>query len=153
MSTDTPAAEPARHPGRPGSATDLKSAPLAEVENQLGYSSDGLSAADAAKRLQQYGPNEIAEQKTQPVAEVPELLLGSDPVDDRDRRDLVGRGRALAGFLHHPGAARGQRRGRVHRGTPGRQRHRRAEGQAGDQRPRHARRRVDYHSGARAGAR
>ena len=45
----------------------LKSAPLAEVEEHLGYSPDGLSTAEAARRLAQYGPNEIAEHKTNPL--------------------------------------------------------------------------------------
>ncbi|HUY03914.1 MAG TPA: plasma-membrane proton-efflux P-type ATPase [Rhodocyclaceae bacterium] len=43
---------------------DLKSLPLAEVEQRLGSSPDGLSQAEAAKRLSQYGPNEIEEKKT-----------------------------------------------------------------------------------------
>ena len=43
---------------------DLKSLPLHEVEKQLGTSSDGLSQAEATKRLAQYGPNEIEEKKT-----------------------------------------------------------------------------------------
>ena len=40
---------------------DLKSLPLHEVEKQLGTSPDGLSQAEATKRLAQYGPNEIEE--------------------------------------------------------------------------------------------
>ncbi|MEO8211561.1 MAG: plasma-membrane proton-efflux P-type ATPase [Myxococcales bacterium] len=43
---------------------DLKSLPIAEVEKRLGSSADGLSGAEATKRLAQYGPNEIAEKKT-----------------------------------------------------------------------------------------
>jgi H+-transporting ATPase len=42
---------------------DLKSLPLAEVEKNLASSPDGLTQAEAAKRLTQYGPNEIAEKK------------------------------------------------------------------------------------------
>ena len=45
---------------------DLKTLPLADVEKALGSSEDGLSQAEAAKRLVQYGPNEIAEKKTNP---------------------------------------------------------------------------------------
>jgi len=37
---------------------------MPQVEKQLGYSSNGLSQAEAAKRLAQYGPNEIEEKKT-----------------------------------------------------------------------------------------
>jgi len=43
---------------------DLKSLPLPEVEKKLGSSPDGLSQAEAEKRLSQYGPNEIEEKKT-----------------------------------------------------------------------------------------
>ncbi len=42
----------------------LKSLPLAEVENKLGSSPDGLTQAEAQKRLAHYGPNEIEEKKT-----------------------------------------------------------------------------------------
>ncbi len=43
---------------------DLKSMPLAEVEKKLESSPDGLTQAEAEKRLAQYGPNEIEEKKT-----------------------------------------------------------------------------------------
>ncbi|HTW66480.1 MAG TPA: HAD-IC family P-type ATPase [Bryobacteraceae bacterium] len=43
---------------------DLKSLPLPEVERQLASSPDGLSQAEAQKRLERYGPNEIEEKKT-----------------------------------------------------------------------------------------
>src|SRR5476651_460032 len=43
---------------------DLKTLPLAEVEKKLESSPDGLTQAEAQKRLAQYGPNEIAEKKT-----------------------------------------------------------------------------------------
>ena len=42
---------------------DLKSLPLREVENKLESSPDGLTQAEAQKRLTQYGPNEIEEKK------------------------------------------------------------------------------------------
>ena len=48
----------------PDATGDLKTLPLAEVEKQLGTSPDGLTEAEAQKRLAQYGPNEIAEKKT-----------------------------------------------------------------------------------------
>ncbi|WP_264070880.1 plasma-membrane proton-efflux P-type ATPase [Mycolicibacterium komossense] len=41
--------------------------PLVKAQKDLGYSPDGLSTAEAAKRLARYGPNEIAEHKTNPV--------------------------------------------------------------------------------------
>src|SRR5271165_471029 len=43
---------------------DLKSLALPEVEKKLGSSADGLSQAEAQKRLAQFGPNEIEEKKT-----------------------------------------------------------------------------------------
>jgi H+-transporting ATPase len=56
---------PERKPGtKPGTRDDLKSLPLPEVEKKLGSSPDGLSQAEAEKRLTQYGPNEIQEKKT-----------------------------------------------------------------------------------------
>jgi H+-transporting ATPase len=52
---------PESKPGSKPSAQDLKSLPLAEVEKKLGSSPDGLTQAEAEKRLTQYGPNEIEE--------------------------------------------------------------------------------------------
>ena len=49
---------------KPDAKDDLKSLPLPEVEKKLGSSPDGLTQAEAQKRLTQYGPNEIAEKKT-----------------------------------------------------------------------------------------
>jgi H+-transporting ATPase len=43
---------------------DLKTLPIAEVEKRLGSTPDGLTQAEAQKRLTQYGPNEITEKKT-----------------------------------------------------------------------------------------
>jgi H+-transporting ATPase len=43
---------------------DLKNLPLADVEKALGSSVDGLTQAEAQKRLSHYGPNEIEEKKT-----------------------------------------------------------------------------------------
>ena len=51
----------------PEASGDLKEPPLAQVETRLGSSPDGLTAADAKTRLAQYGPNEIAEEKTSSV--------------------------------------------------------------------------------------
>jgi len=49
---------------KPDAKDDLKTLPLPDVEKKLGSSPDGLSQAEAHKRLTQYGPNEIAEKKT-----------------------------------------------------------------------------------------
>jgi H+-transporting ATPase len=43
---------------------DFKSLPMPELQVKLGASPDGLSQAEAQKRLTQYGPNEIEEKKT-----------------------------------------------------------------------------------------
>jgi H+-transporting ATPase len=43
---------------------DLKSLPMPELMKKLGASADGLTQAEATKRLAQYGPNAIEEKKT-----------------------------------------------------------------------------------------
>ena len=45
-------------------AEDLKTLPMTEVEKKLTSSPNGLTDIEAKKRLLQYGPNEIAEKKT-----------------------------------------------------------------------------------------
>jgi H+-transporting ATPase len=45
---------------------DLKSVSMPEVFKKLGSTKDGLSAAEAAKRLTKYGPNAIIEKTTNP---------------------------------------------------------------------------------------
>ncbi len=54
----------AQERSKPEAQGDLKTLPLAEVEKKLGSSPDGLSQAEAQKRLVRYGPNEIAERRT-----------------------------------------------------------------------------------------
>ncbi len=49
---------------KPEPKDDLKTLPVPEVEKKLGASPDGLTQAEAQKRLTQYGPNEIEEKKT-----------------------------------------------------------------------------------------
>jgi H+-transporting ATPase len=62
---DATLSTPNSKPGsKPDSKDDLKSLPMPDVEKKLGYSPDGLSQAEAQNRLKQYGPNEIAEKKT-----------------------------------------------------------------------------------------
>src|SRR6202046_384619 len=51
-------------PKAPDPKDDLKTLPLPEVEEKLGSSPKGLTQTEARKRLAQYGPNEIAEKKT-----------------------------------------------------------------------------------------
>jgi H+-transporting ATPase len=46
---------------------DLKSLSMPLLQSKLGSSPDGLSQAEARKRLIQYGPNEIEEKKTNEI--------------------------------------------------------------------------------------
>jgi H+-transporting ATPase len=76
----TPAAksEP-KNGSKSESKDDLKSLPLPEVEKRLGSSPKGLSQAEAQKRLAQYGPNEIAEKKTNPFLKFLTYFWGPIP--------------------------------------------------------------------------
>jgi len=58
---------------------DLQSLPLDEVEQRLACSEDGLSQVEAEKRLARYGPNEIAETKTNPFLTFLTYLWGPIP--------------------------------------------------------------------------
>ena len=58
---------------------DLTLLPMSEVEKRLGTSSDGLSQAEASKRLAHYGPNEIAEHKTSPLLKFLTYFWGPIP--------------------------------------------------------------------------
>ncbi len=80
MSTDTSKSTPTDpSTSKPDATNDLKSLPMSEVEKQLGTSADGLSQAEAAKRLMQYGPNEIAEHKTNPLLKFLSYFWGPIP--------------------------------------------------------------------------
>ena len=63
-----PSASEAKPGSKPEAKTapqdDLKTLPMAEVEKTLESSPDGLTEAEAKKRLTQYGPNELVEKKT-----------------------------------------------------------------------------------------
>ena len=63
----------------PDTQDDLKSLPLPEVEKKLDTSPDGLSQAEAEKRLSQYGPNEIEEKKTNPLLKFLSYFWGPIP--------------------------------------------------------------------------
>ncbi|HEY5220045.1 MAG TPA: plasma-membrane proton-efflux P-type ATPase, partial [Gemmatimonadaceae bacterium] len=58
---------------------DLKTLPLADAEAKLGSSPDGLSQAEATQRLTKYGPNEIAEKKTNQLLKFLTYLWGPIP--------------------------------------------------------------------------
>jgi H+-transporting ATPase len=71
---------PESKPGpKPNAKDDLKSLPLSEVEKRLGSSPDGLSQAEAQKRLTQYGPNEIEEKKSNPFLKFLSYFWGPIP--------------------------------------------------------------------------
>jgi H+-transporting ATPase len=66
VSTDTTKTAPADSTA-PDPAHDLKTLPMAQVQEKLGSPPDGLTEAEAATRLAHYGPNEIVEHKTNPL--------------------------------------------------------------------------------------
>ena len=72
------AAKPEPAPA-PGTKDDLKALPLAEVEKKLGSSPEGLTQVEARKRLAQYGPNEIAEKKTNALLKFLSYFWGPIP--------------------------------------------------------------------------
>jgi len=76
---------------------------MAEVEKKLQSSPEGLTDAEAKKRLTQYGPNEIQDKKTNSGTEVPLLLLGPDPVDESKQRVILSAfAKHWPGLFHHP---------------------------------------------------
>ena len=81
MSGNTaPSQVPASNPGdSPVANDDLKSLPMAVVEKKLQSSPNGLSQAEAAKRLTQYGPNEIEEKKQNVLLKVLSYFWGPIP--------------------------------------------------------------------------
>ena len=58
---------------------DLKSLSMQELQAKLGSSPDGLSQAEAERRLTQYGPNEIEEKKTNPLLKFLTYFWGPIP--------------------------------------------------------------------------
>ncbi len=61
------------------SNTDLKSLSMPELLAKLGSSPEGLSQAEAEKRLTQYGPNELEEKKTNPFLKFLTYFWGPIP--------------------------------------------------------------------------
>ncbi|WP_208449431.1 plasma-membrane proton-efflux P-type ATPase [Paraburkholderia phenazinium] len=71
---------PDAKPGlKPHVADALQTVPMPEVEKKLGWSPDGLSQAEAEKRLTQYGPNELVEKKTNPLLKFLSYFWGPIP--------------------------------------------------------------------------
>ncbi|MGA8712733.1 MAG: plasma-membrane proton-efflux P-type ATPase, partial [Roseiarcus sp.] len=68
------------NPGsKPVAQDNLQTLPLAEVEKELGSSPAGLTQAEAQKRLAKYGPNEIAEKKTNEILKFLSYFWGPIP--------------------------------------------------------------------------
>ena len=75
-----PESKPGAKPdAKPAEKDDLKSLPMAELEKKLESSPEGLSQAEAQKRLTQYGPNEIEEKKTNPFLKFLKYFWGPIP--------------------------------------------------------------------------
>ena len=64
---------------KPAPKDDLKSLPMPELQKKLGSTAEGLSQAEAEKRLAQYGPNEIAEKKTNELLKFLSYFWGPIP--------------------------------------------------------------------------
>jgi H+-transporting ATPase len=64
---------------KPESKDELKTLPMPEVEKRLESSPNGLTQAEAEKRLTQYGPNEIEEEKTNPLLKFLSYFWGPIP--------------------------------------------------------------------------
>jgi H+-transporting ATPase len=63
----------------PKAKSDLQSMPMEELQAKLETSPDGITQAEAAKRLVQYGPNEIEEKKDNPFLKFLTYLWGPIP--------------------------------------------------------------------------
>jgi H+-transporting ATPase len=71
--------QPKAPESKPEAKDELKSLPMPELEKQLESSPDGLSQAEAQKRLTQYGTNEIEEKKTNPFLKFLSYFWGPIP--------------------------------------------------------------------------
>ncbi len=71
--------QPKMPPPKVDPKDDLKILPMPEVEKRLTTTTDGLTQAEAAKRLTQYGPNEITEKKTNPLLKFLSYFWGPIP--------------------------------------------------------------------------
>jgi H+-transporting ATPase len=71
--------QPKAPESKPNTKDDLKTISMAEFEKKLGSSPEGLTQAEAQKRLIQYGPNEIEEKKTNPVLKFLSYFWGPIP--------------------------------------------------------------------------
>jgi len=72
----------------------LKDLPLAEIQKQLSSSPDGISKAEAQKRLEKYGYNELPEKKSNPFLKFLSYFWGPIPV-------MIMVAAILSGILRH----------------------------------------------------
>jgi len=77
--TDQPKAPESKPASKSEAKDDLKTLPMPEVEKKLESSPDGLTQVEAEKRLAQYGPNEIEEEKTNPFLKFLSYFWGPIP--------------------------------------------------------------------------
>jgi H+-transporting ATPase len=75
-------------------ASDLRDLPVAEVFRRLRSSEDGLSNAGIAERLDEYGYNEIAERRVNPLLKFLSYFWGPIPL-------MIVVAAALSAVLHH----------------------------------------------------
>ena len=66
-------------PSKPDPKEELKTLPMPELEKRLASSPNGLTQAEATKRLTQYGANEITEKKTNALLKFLSYLWGPIP--------------------------------------------------------------------------
>jgi H+-transporting ATPase len=74
--SEKPESKPESKPSPKDDKNDLKSLPMPELMKKLGATADGLTQAEAQKRQAQYGPNEIAEKKTNEYLKTPSRISG-----------------------------------------------------------------------------
>ena len=73
------AGQPKAPESKPNAKDDLKSLSMPELQAKLAASPDGLSQAEAQKRLTQYGPNEIEEKEPNPYLKFLTYFWGPIP--------------------------------------------------------------------------
>ena len=77
---DAPSQAANPKPGsKPDPNQDLKSLSMPDLQAKLGSSPDGLTQAEAQKRLNQYGPNQIEEKKTNEILKLLNYFWGPIP--------------------------------------------------------------------------
>ena len=75
----SPSTQPTASAPKPAAKDELKTLPMPQLEKRLGSSPNGLTQAEAAKRLTQYGPNELEEKKTNPLLKFLSYFWGPIP--------------------------------------------------------------------------